>query len=315
MPAPVEPELGEIEGFRSGTVTLLGRPNVGKSTLLNRLLGHKIAAVTPKPQTTRQNMLGVLHPPGAQLVLLDTPGHHKAKGPLNRFMVEQAEEGLAEADVVAYLVEARADGKITPGNQRLVALLTAQEQPVVLLLNKIDRVKDKQGLLLQLEAYRVALGDCLKAAVPISATRDKGLEAAVIALAKALPEGPAYYMTDTVTDRSEKTIAAELIREQLMLQTAEELPYQTAVSIDLFEDHRPRLVRLMATLHVGRAGQKPIVIGKQARRLREIGSRARVELERFLGAKVFLELHVRVTENWPEDSRRLAELGYGRSVE
>lgn len=312
LAGPVEPAVAEDGSFRSGTVALLGRPNVGKSTLLNRLLGEKIAAVTHKPQTTRQKLLGVLHPPGAQLVLIDTPGYHQAKGQLNRFMVSQADQAIVEADVLGYLVEARADSKITPGNARLIEVLKREKTPIVLLLNKIDRVKERAGMLHQIQAYQEALPGRIQDVVPISATGGKGLSDAVRALARALPEGPALYEEGTLTDASERGIAAELIREKLMLVTQEELPYETAVSVDAFEDERPRIVRITATVHVTRSGQKAIVIGRGGQRIREIGTLARAELERFLGAQVFLELFVRVTEGWEKSARGMAELGYGR---
>ncbi len=292
-------------------MALIGRPNVGKSTLLNHLLGTKLAATTHKPQTTRKNLLGILQPPGGQLLLLDTPGYHQAKGPLNRFMVEQARRAIDDADVIGYLVEARADNAVTPGNERLLKVVEAAGKPVVLLLNKIDRLKDKQGLLLQLQTYSDRLGERMKAAVPISAYRGDGLTEAVVELARALPEGQAFFDDDRLTDASERAVAAEFIREKVMLATKEELPYSAAVTIDAFEDQRPKIVRILATIHVERDSQKPIVIGKQGERVKRIGVAARRDLEFFLDSKVYLELHVRVTTEWSNTPRGLAELGYG----
>ena len=312
---PVEPVVCEDGTFRSGWVALVGRPNVGKSTILNELLGEKLAAITPKPQTTRKNLLGVLNPKGAQLLLLDTPGHHAAKGPLNRFMVSQAEQAIADADVVAYVVEARDDGKITPGNERLLELLKKGEKKVVLLVNKVDRVKDKAQLLLELEAYGQALGELLAAAVPISARRHQGLEAAVVEIGRALPEGPRYFPEDQLTDATERSIVAEMIREKVMLVTAEELPYSAAVTIEAFEDERPRLVRIIATLHLERESQKPIVVGKRGEMVKSIGTAARLDIERFLGAKVYLDLVVRVAGEWSSSARAMAEFGYGADLD
>lgn len=310
--AAVEPPVYEEgEGpHRAGWVAIVGRPNVGKSTLLNALLGQKIAATTHKPQTTRKNLLGVLNPPGAQLLLLDTPGHHQAKGPLNRYMVTQAEGAVREADAVVFVLEARADGKITPGNDRLLTMLEMSDTPVVVALNKVDLVKHKTGMLEHIAAVRERLGERLRGLVPISARDGGGLEALVRETALALPEQDALLPRDEVTDQGERDIVAEFVREKAMLELQDELPYSVAVTIDRFEDLRPKLVRVMATLHVERASQKGIVIGKGGRRLKAIGARARKDIEFLLTAQVYLELAVRVTGDWSNDRRRLIELGY-----
>ena len=296
--------------FRSGFVALIGRPNVGKSTLLNQLLGQKIAATTHKPQTTRKNLLGILHPKGAQILLLDTPGHHQAKGALNRYMVDQVRRAIGDADVVAYVVEAREDDKITEGNVRILDAVVRSEKKVVLILNKIDLVKAKDNMLPQIQVYGERLGDKLVAAIPVSATQKNGLERIVESLAEALPEGPPYYEDGQLTDMSERGIVAELIREKVMLETQQELPYSAATSIEDFEDLRPKIVRIIATIHVERDSQKGIVIGKGGVRIKAIGQRARQDIEYFLGSKVFLDLKVRVTNKWSDDPRRLADLGY-----
>lgn len=316
--AAIEPAIYEDrdaeQPFRAGWVALLGRPNVGKSTLLNALLGQKLAATTHKPQTTRKNLLGALNPPGAQLLILDTPGHHQAKGPLNRFMVAQAEDAVRNADVIAFVVEARTDGKLTPGNTRLLEVVKKADKPVVVVLNKIDLVKDKQGMLHQIAALNEALGERLEGLVPISARGLDGLEDLVRSLARALPEAEAPIIDEEeVTDQSESQIVAELIREKAMIELKDELPYSVAVTLDRFEDIRPKLVRIIATLHVERPSQKGIVIGKQGVRLKAIGARARKDIEFLVGCKVYLELAVRVTTDWTRDQRRLKDLGYTKT--
>lgn len=312
--APIEPDVreGPDAPFRCGSVALVGRPNVGKSTLLNALLGQKVAATTHKPQTTRKNLLGILNPPGAQILLLDTPGHHQAKGALNRFMVAQAEEALREADVIGLVLEARSDGKITPGNERVLSVLERSNKPVVVALNKIDLVGDKAGMLHQIAAVTERLGDRLSALVPITARKLGGLEELVKELARALPEGEALLPSDEVTDQNERDIVAEFIREKAMIELQDELPYAVAVSLDRFEDLRPKLVRVLATLHVERPSQKGIVIGKEGARLKAIGARARKDIEYLVGTKVYLELKVRVTAGWSQDKAQLRELGYAR---
>ncbi len=307
---PVEPAI-EGEEFRSGYVVLIGRPNVGKSTILNQVLGQKLAATTHKPQTTRKNLLGMLNPPGAQILLLDTPGYHQAKGPLNRYMVSQAEQAIHDADVLGYVIEGREDANITPGNERLIGLIKKVEKPCVLLINKIDRVKTKEALLHQIQTYQEALGDQMLAAVPISAKKKNGLERAVRELGLALPPGPRYFEGEEMTDAPERSIVSEFIREKAMLETREELPYSVAVTIESFEDQRPKIVRVFATLHVERDSQKGIVIGKRGERLKSIGARARQDIEHLLGSQVYLDLRVKVTESWSDDGKVMARLGYG----
>lgn len=309
----VEPSIlepGQEANFRAGWVALVGRPNVGKSTLLNALLGQKLAATTHKPQTTRKNLIGALNPPGAQILLLDTPGHHQAKGPLNRFMVAQAETAVRDADVVVFVAEARVDGRITPGNERLFEVLDKVDKPVIVALNKMDRVRDKQAILHQMGGLTERLGERLSAIVPISARARLDLEGLVQAIGRALPESEALLPVDEVTTESERDIIAEFVREKAMLELQDELPYSVAVTIDRFEDLRPKLARVFATLHVERSSQKGIVIGKQGSRLKAIGTRARKDVEFLLGSKCYLDLSVRVTGDWTSDGRRLRELGY-----
>ncbi len=292
-------------------MALVGRPNVGKSTILNQLLGQKLAATTHKPQTTRETLLGVLRKDDAEVLLLDTPGHHRAKGPLNRFMMRQAGDAVAEADVVGYVVQARSDGKITPGNTAIVNALVGANKPVVLVINKTDRVREK-GLLLPLaEAYGAKLKEVLHAVVPISARRLEGMQELVDEFVNALPPGPPLFEEDTLTDRSERAVVTEFIREKAILETQAEVPYAVAVTLDGFTDERPRIVRIQATIHVERPSQKGIMIGRQGAKLKEIGIRARKDIEYFLGTKVFLALNVRVTEAWTQSDKGLHRVGYG----
>lgn len=310
---PVEPAI-EAEGFRAGQVAIVGRPNVGKSTLLNALLGRKIAAATHKPQTTRRNLLGVLHPQGAEIALYDTPGYHRAKGGLNRFMVGEARSAMAESDLIAYVVEAREDGRITPGNTDLVNEIRRSEKPIIVLVNKIDRLTNKNAMLTLFQTYADALGERVVGIIPISAARRDGLEEAVKAIGAALPPGEPRFDPELFTDATERNIVAELIREKVVLETKDELPYATAVSIDAFEDGRPDgLVRIHATIHVERTSQKGIIIGRGGQRLKEIGRRARHEVEDLLDARVYLELFVRVDEGWSTSKADLLRLGYGES--
>lgn len=284
---------------------------MGKSTILNRVLGRKLAATTHKPQTTRKNLLGVLNPKGAQIGFLDTPGHHRAEGPLNRYMVAQAEDAMERADVIAYVVEARPHGEVSPGNARIIKALKRLKKPVVVLMNKIDRVREKERLLFQLDAYAKALGDLAVAVVPISARRGRGLDDAVRELGGALPEGEPLFAEDELTDQSERSIASELIREKVMLELQDELPYAATVTIEEWTDERPRLVRVSATIHVERQPQKGIVVGKGGERLKSIGIRARHDLEGLLDAKVFLQLTAKVSRDWSRNPQRLINLGYG----
>ncbi|HWP34500.1 MAG TPA: GTPase Era [Thermodesulfobacteriota bacterium] len=306
--------------MRSGFVAIAGRPNVGKSTLLNRLLGEKVAIVSPKPQTTRTRLLGILTREDAQLVLVDTPGIHEPRGPLGQAMVRTAVGALAEVDLVLVLVEA---GPPHPGDRLVLEAAGQSRKPVILAVNKIDRLRRKTELIPVLDEM-AKLAD-FEAVVPISALTGENLDELVRVLVARLPEGPPLFPPDMVTDQTERALAAELIREQVVLQTEQELPYTTAVQIDAWEevpgppqpeaapDEPPprRLVRIAATIHVERESQKGIVIGQGGRRLKAIGTAAREGLERLLGCRVYLELFVRVEPRWTRDPRRLREFGYG----
>ncbi len=292
-----------------GIVALVGRPNAGKSTLLNRILGQKVSIVSSKPQTTRNRIVGILNEERGQIAFLDTPGIHKPLHKLNVRMMDHVRSTFGEADIVALLVDAsEAFGR---GDEYVLALIKEQKEKNpdtkrFLLLNKIDKVK-KQKLLPVMERYgSFGLFDEI---VPVSAAKGEGVKELVDLLFQSVEPGVAVYSTEDYTTQPERFFAAELIREKVLRHTSEELPYTTAVSVDRFEeDQEKNLIRIWATIYVERESQKPIVIGKQGQMIKRIGTEARVELESILGAKVFLDLHVSVHESWREDERFLGEL-------
>ncbi len=290
--------------YRSGFVALVGRPNVGKSTLLNRLLGGKIAIISDKPQTTRTRILGVKHLPGAQMVFLDTPGIHKPKFRLNQRMVDVALHVLDEVDLAFFLVEAtEAPG---PGDRFVLERLKEREVPVFLVVNKVDLVK-KLRLLPLLDEYQ-RMHEFAEI-IPISAKTGDGVDRLVdLALAR-MPEGPVYFPEDVMTDQPMRVLAAEIIREKLLQKTRDELPFAVAVGIDSFQEEG-RLARISATVYVEKESQKAIVIGKHGEILKAVGTYARIDMENLFGMKVFLQLWVKVKEAWRQDERMLVELGY-----
>jgi len=287
----------------SGFVSVVGRPNVGKSTLINRLVGQKISIVTPKPQTTRNRILAVANFPGGQVVFFDTPGIHQPQHQMNRFMVEAAVGSLSQVDLVALMLDAaQPSGR---GDELVLKVVKKVKAPVFLLLNKVDKVS-KESLLPLIDQWRGR--HPFAEIVPLSALTGDNVDRLVVLLLQYLPEGPPLYPQDTLTDLPEKFFAAEMVREKILLFTREEIPYATAVRVDAWED-KPRLTRIEASILVERDSQKGILIGKEGEMLRRIGSAARQELERFLGSRVFLGLHVKVREHWREDRRLLRELG------
>jgi GTP-binding protein Era len=293
------------ENFRCGYIALIGRPNVGKSTLLNRLVGDKLAITSPKPQTTRHRLLGILHLAGAQLLFLDTPGVLEPKDPLNVSLVQAALSSLAEADVVVWLVEPR------PPELRdrvLLPQVRALGKPLIIALNKIDLV-DKPLLLPLIAAHHDLFPE--SPVVPLSALVGDGLPALVAEIVERLPAAPPLFPEEQLTDRTERFLVAEIIRERLFHHTGEEIPYALAVVVEEFdESRRPELVRLRAVIYVEKESQKGIVIGKEGRLLKRVGQEAREEAERLLQAKVFLDLWVKVWKNWRRDPRALRQFGY-----
>lgn len=290
---------------RSGFVAIVGRPNVGKSTLLNQFLGEKIAIVSPKPQTTRNRITGIRTTPGSQIVFLDTPGIHRAHSLMNRRMVEVALKTLREVEVALWLLDAREGTRRE--DEDIARTLKESRATTLILLNKMDLIS--RGKLLPLmERCSVLLPE--REIIPISALKGENVSLVLEQIEKFLPEGPRYYPEGEVTDQTERFVASEIIREKIFLLTREEIPYGTAVSIDEFvEKEEKKLVVIKATIHVEREAHRPILIGKKGAMLKEIGIQARGELESLLGCKLFLELFVKVQRGWTQDPHALTELG------
>ena len=291
--------------MKAGFVALVGRPNAGKSTLLNRLVGQKVAIVSDKPQTTRTRILGVRTSERGQIVFIDTPGIHRPLHRLNVRMVDVAVQSISQADVVCAVADATE--AVGGGDQYLATLLARGTAPTVLALNKIDRVS-KPALLPLIEQWsRLARFEDL---VPVSALTGENEEALVEALFRHLPEGEALYPDDYLTDQPERAYVAEIVREKVLRHTRDELPFTSAVLVDRFEEAGTRgLLRLFCTILVERESQKPIVIGRGGAMIKRIGTEAREELERFFGAKVYLDLRVKTRAGWREDPRMLDEIG------
>jgi GTPase len=292
-----------------GLVSFVGRPNAGKSTLLNRLVGTKLAIVSDKPQTTRTRISGVRNYPDAQVVFLDTPGIHRPLHRMNVQMVDTAVETLREVDVVGLVVDAsEPSGK---GDKFVVELIKDVEAPVVLILNKIDLMK-KSRLLPIMERY--GREGRFAEIVPISAATGDNVDRLERVMLEHLPEGDARYPADYLTDQPERFFAAEIVREQLLRATHDEIPFASAVVVDRFEEPTEGrgLMRLFCTIVVDRESQKPIVVGRGGEMVKRIGTAAREELERFFGTRVYLDLHVRVKSEWREDERVLGDIGLGK---
>lgn len=295
-----------FENFKSGFIGMIGAPNVGKSTLLNQMLGEKVSITSSKPQTTRNRILGVVHRENAQLVMLDTPGIHSAKSPLNKHMVDVAMQCMGDVDLIMFVVDA---SKPDPNSERLALKgLAKQKMPVILVLNKIDLIKKET--LLPLIAKWEPLAD-FKAIVPVSAETGEQVEELMAILEAQLPQGPPFFPEDSLTDMPERFVAAEMIREKVFRMTSQEIPYSVAVTLDSFtEQEQPPMVKISAVIHVERDSQKGIIIGKQGAMLKKIGTSARQEIERMVGVKVFLKLFVRVEKNWSTDAKAMRRLGY-----
>ena len=294
--------MSDEKQFRSGFISIIGRPNVGKSTLLNALLGEKIAIISDKPQTTRNRILGIVNQPGAQLVFMDTPGIHKPMHKMNEFMVKTALATYNEVDVILMLVEATEQPG--GGDKFIIETLSDVKTPVFLLINKVDLVK-KDALLPLMQEYSKLRN--FAEIIPVSALRND-LGGLLDAILKRLPQGPKYFPDDQLTDQPERFIVSELIREKVFVLTKEEIPYSTAVVIEEMKEE-PDITRITAVIYVERDSQKGILIGKGGGMLKQIGTLARQEAEKLLGAKIFLQLWVKVKKGWREDERMLKNIG------
>ncbi len=299
--------------MRFGTIAILGRANVGKSTFLNAALGEPLAIVSPLPQTTRDTLLGVVHRDDAQLAFLDTPGLHRARTELGRRMNASAHEAARVAEVLLFmtdterLVRSKHQGEaLDPEDARLLGELD-DRTPAVAVINKIDLVKDRTKLIPLLDA--LAKARSFEAIVPLSLRKQADVERLLGVLAEVVPEGPAAYDADTLTNRPSSFFVREYVREAVLTSARGEVPHAVAVAIDSYDDG-PKLVRVEVTLHVEKTGQRAILIGRGGQKLKEIGTQARLRIEKLVGRKVFLKLFVRVTPRWKSIPRQLAELGY-----
>jgi GTP-binding protein Era len=295
--------------MKSGFVALIGRPNAGKSTLLNRIVGHKLAIVSDKPQTTRTRIVGVKNYPEGQVVFVDTPGVHKPTHRMNVRMVDVALDAMREVDLVTLIVDASV--KEGPGDRHLLDLVRTIKTPAILALNKVDLIP-KAKLLPVIDRYRQA--HPFVEFVPVSALDGTNIGVLENLFLEHLPAGDPLYPDDYVTDQSERFFVAEIIREQVLRVTRDELPFSTAVVIDRFEEPaQGRISRIYSTILVDRESQKPIVVGRGGAMIKEIGTAARAELERYLGGQVYLDLHVKVKTDWRDDGRVLDEMGVAAS--
>ncbi|MEO7658890.1 MAG: GTPase Era [Pyrinomonadaceae bacterium] len=291
--------------FSSGFVALIGRPNAGKSTLLNRLVGEKIAAVSNKPQTTRHKIQGIVTSDAGQIVFIDTPGVHKPGHLLNRRMMSAVHDAILTVDLIVLM----RDASVSTGNgDRFVFELVKQaEKPAILVLNKIDKLRDKGELLPLIEVYSKEFE--FAEIIPISALMGDAIDNLLTQIVKHLPAGEPIFGEDELTDQPVRTIVAEMVREKILMSTGEEIPYVTAVVTEVFDESDPALTTIFCAIYVERASQKKIVIGKQGARIKDIGTRARIDIEKLVSKKVFLKLFVKVVQDWRNRERDLNEMG------
>jgi GTP-binding protein Era len=303
--------------FHSGFVCILGRPNAGKSTLLNALVGERLAIVSPKPQTTRNRILGIVQIPkqkkraGGQIVLIDTPGVHKADSSLGRKMMSEVREALEGCDLLLLIVDVTR--KFSQADESVLEMAKKSRTPVFLLLNKIDLLRNQKDKLLPIiDEYSKLYA--FREIIPLSARKPEGLDLLLKKVIDLLPEGPRYFPEDQVTDQPTRFMAAEIIREQVLTETSEEVPYATTVLVEQFEEGA-KLTRIAAAIYCEREGQKRILIGKQAQMLKKIGTAARLQIEKMVGTRVFLELFVKVSPDWRESHSFIEELDWRRQLE
>lgn len=293
------------KGFRSGYVALVGRPNAGKSTLLNRLVGEKIAAVSNKPQTTRHRIKGIVNLDEGQIVFIDTPGVHKPGYLLNRRMMASVHDAIMSVDLIVLM----RDASVSTGNgdKFVLDLVRQAAKPAVLILNKVDKIRDKNLLLPLIENYSKEYD--FAEIVPVSALKGDAVDDLLASIVKHLPEGEPIFSAEEMTDQSMRMIAAEMVREKILASTGEEIPYVTAVVTEKYNDSDPNLLQIFCAIYVERASQKKIIIGKQGARIKDVGTKARLDIEKLTGQKVFLKLFVKVVEDWRNRGRDLDEMG------
>jgi GTPase len=291
--------------FQTGFVSLVGKPNVGKSTLLNAVLGQKVSIVSQKAQTTRNRILGIYNSSDSQILFLDTPGFHQGENALNRFMMEQALSACENVDLILFLVEP--SDKIEDFTRQLLETLVGNRVPTVLVINKID-LFPREKLLPIMKNYAEAFG--FDEIIPVSALKGKGVEELVSALKRRLPEGPALYPQDMISDLPERFFAAEIVREQILKFTHKEIPYGTAVYIETFKEKDQSLVEIEAVIVVERDSHKKIILGHKGKMIRMIGENARREIEKFLDTRVYLKTFVKVEKNWTRSLGKMKEFGY-----
>jgi GTPase len=293
------------ENFRSGYVALIGRPNAGKSTLLNYLVGEKIAAVSNKPQTTRHKIKGIVTRDDGQIVFVDTPGVHKPGHLLNRRMMSAVHDAIFSVDLIVLM----RDASVSTGNgdKFVLDLVKKSEKPAILVLNKIDKVKNKNNLLPVMEFYSKEHN--FAEIVPISALRGKEIDNFLTQIVKHLPNGEAIFAEDEMTDQPIRQIVAEMVREKILLSTGDEIPYVTAVITEKFDETKPNCPVIYCAIYVERSSQKSIIIGKQGAKIRDIGTKARADIEKLIGKKCFLQLFVKVVDDWRNREQKLDELG------
>lgn len=291
--------------FRSGYAAFVGRPNAGKSTLLNRLVGEKIAAVSNKPQTTRQKIQGIVTRDDGQIVFVDTPGVHKPGYLLNRRMMAAVHDAILSVDLLVLM----RDASVSTGNgdRFVLELIKQAEKPTILVLNKIDKLKDKGALLPLIEQYSIEYD--FAEIVPVSALRGEAVDHLLDQIVRHLPEGDAIFGEDEMTDQPVRNIVAEMVREKILATTGEEIPYVTAVVTEVFDETDPGMLRIFCAIYVERPSQKKIIIGKMGSRIKDIGTKARIDIEKLVGTKVFLKLFVKVVEDWRNLEGRLDEIG------
>ena len=293
------------DNFRSGYAALIGRPNAGKSTLLNRLVGEKIAAVSNKPQTTRHRIQGIVTRDDGQIVFVDTPGVHKPGYQLNRRMMSAVHDAILSVDLLVLM----RDASVSTGNgdRFVLDLVKHSEKPAILVLNKIDKIKEKHNLLPLIDWYSKEYA--FAEIVPISALKGDAIENLLTQIFKHLPEGEPIFAADELTDQPMRTLVSEMVREKILAVTGEEIPYVTAVVTEVYDESDPNLLRIFCAIYVERASQKKIIIGKQGLRLKDVGIKARFDIENLAGRKVFLKLFVKVVEDWRNREQTLDELG------